>query len=64
MLVKRKEQRNEKKNLFICKMDNCGQSLPRMVWTKERLIKKMSIETAVVMLILLSYIIIDKLRGK
>ena len=45
-------------------MDNCGQSLPRMVWTKERLIKKMSIETAVVMLILLSYIIIDKLRGK
>lgn len=45
-------------------MDNCGQSLPRMVWTKERLIKKMSIEAAVVVVIFLACLIIDKLRER
>ena len=62
MLVKRKEQKNEKKYLFICKMGYLWQSLHGLLRGKKLWKKIMSIETAIVTVLLLAYIIIDRLR--
>ena len=57
-----KKKKNETISLLICKMDYPWQSLHGLLRGKKLYKKIMSIETAIVTVLLLAFIIIDRLR--